>query len=119
MYFPETAYEVFGLGTDSDGKMSFALRQKEIKMSGEALTDEEIEAWLKEKGWKMKDSWLRNYISGDEMLACMDMHNENVVKDKDGNIVCIDACVIPNSYPAGMKGNFNCDKPPEHFNVKA
>lgn len=81
----------------------------------EPMTDEEVATWAKEQGFEMKDSFLHNCTSPGNDLACMDMHNENVVRTNDGKIVCIDPCVIPNVYELELRGFYDYDDPPDRF----
>lgn len=116
IFFPETAYEVIGFGgekgvLDVDGA-TFVLAQPRVSLSEELLADEEIEAFLKSKGFKAKDMFWHSFVSEDNNLAAMDMHGENVVKTKDGKIVVIDPCVIPNVYDLELRGFYNYDEPP-------
>ena len=64
---------------------------------------------------KMKDDFLNHYVSKGGDLACLDLHGENVVKDTNGNIICIDPCVIPNVYELELGGTYQYDMPAKHF----
>ena len=114
-HFPETAYSVEGLGEAPNGELLFELTQPWIDFSDEKMSDNEIEQWLEKRGrgWKMADSFFHNYVSKGNNLACLDMHDENVVKTKDGEIVCVDPCVVPNYYDLMLKGYYNYDDPPD------
>ena len=111
-FFPETGYTPFALGKSDEGELEFGLKQRKIQLGNGEMEDDDIEKWLKEKGWRMKDSFLRNYVSENGELCCMDMHGGNIVRDRDGNIVCIDPCVVPNSYEREMGGHYDYDNPP-------
>ena len=116
IFFPETAYEVIGFGGEKGvldvGGATFVLAQPRVALSGEPLADEEIEAFLKSRGFKAKDIFWHSFVSEDNNLAAMDMHGENVVKTKDGRIVVIDPCVIPNVYDLDLRGFYSYDEPP-------
>ena len=115
-FFPETAYEPFAVGEDDNGGLVYGLRQNYVKFDeNEPLTEEEIERWLKDRDWILQDQMMYGYASKGGDLACLDMHGENVVKDKQGNIFCLDPCVIPNVWGIFQRSYYNYDDPPKEF----
>lgn len=114
-YYPETKYRVDGLGLVK-GEVTFLLRQPFVDFKGSLpLTDEEIDEWAAERGFFIRERWTANYATEGNDLASLDMHNQNVVRSVDGQIVCIDPCVIPNVYAIGIRGFYDYDNPPKKF----
>ena len=114
IYFPETGYVPTALGKSPDGGLLFGLRQNLVNFKGtKPLTDKEISRWLGEKGWQLADPKEHSYVSKGWDLAGLDMHNENVVRDKRGRIFCIDPCVIPNTEKVGLFGYYDYGNPPK------
>ena len=105
--FPETAYKPFAIGMSKTRGLRFALSQKEIQEDDKPLTNEEIKEWMKCRGWSEIEKY--TYASSDKILQCLDMHEKNVIRSKDGDIVCIDQCVVPYHY--------NYDKPPKSIPI--
>lgn len=116
-YFPETAYEVDGLGTQKTGELVFGLHQPFIDFDDTEMEEDEVQKWVENRGrgWKVGDSWTWSYVSKGNDLACLDMHGKNVVRTKDGTVVCLDPCVVPNHYDLMVNGHYNYDDPPDRF----
>lgn len=116
IYFPETGYQPFGLGTAPDGGPLFALRQNFVHLDKDKkLGDKEIEIWLKDRGWDLADPKERSFVSRGWDLLGLDMHNDNIVRTKDGHVVCIDPCVVPNTESRGLFGYYDYNKPPQNI----
>ena len=115
-HFPETAYSPFAVGQDEAGGLVYGLRQNYIQYDEDnPLTEEEIERWLRDRGWNSEDKVLYGYASKGGDLACLDMHGQNVVQDDKGNIFCLDPCVIPNVWGIFRRSYYNYDDPPKEF----
>lgn len=85
--FPETALEVLGFGRDSDGNFCIIAEQPFVK--GERMTEKEIQEYVEKLGFRLTEPRSWTYSNGDIYLS--DLHDENVLRDKDGNIIVIDA----------------------------
>lgn len=115
IYFPETAYEPFAIGKDKNGDLNFALKQRKAIFEETPLTQEQIKKWLEARGWILYNAWCGNFVSKGNDLACMDMHEGNVVQTKEGSILCIDPCVYPNLLTLGIKGYYDYRYPPKEM----
>lgn len=112
--FPETGYKPIEMGKAPDGGLLFGLRQRWIPFDeGKKVSDTEIQKWLKERGWDLADPERHSYVSKGWDLACLDMHDDNLVRMKDGQILCIDPCVVPNTEAVGLFGYYDYENPPQ------
>lgn len=117
-YFPETGYTPIGFGNAAAGidQPVFLLEQPKVQYDqSEPLTEQEIQTWMKTRGFEPNPEQPHAYQTEWGDLACLDCHNENVIRTNDGRIVNIDPGVIPNTEDAGLDGYYDYDNPPEHF----
>ena len=105
--FPETAYMPFAIGKSKTRGLRFAISQKKVHEDEKHLTNEEIKEWMKNRGWNEIGECA--YASFDKVLECVDMHERNVIRTKEGDIVCIDHSVVPYHY--------NYDSPPKSIPI--
>lgn len=117
-YFPETGYTPIGFGNAAAGidQPVFLLEQPKVQYDqSNPLTDDEIQAWMKTRGFEPNPEQPYAYQTEWGDLACLDCHNENVIRTNDGRIVNIDPGVIPNTEDVGLDGYYDYENPPEHF----
>ena len=85
--FPETALIVLGFGRDSEGNFCIIAEQPFIQ--GEQITDSKIQKYAENLSFTLINARSWTYANGEIYLS--DLHDENVLCDKDGNIIVIDA----------------------------
>lgn len=102
-YFPETKLEVIGFGKNADGDFKIIVEQPFIE--GFQLTEDEIVQFVESLGFKLRNP--RNWTYATPEIYLSDMHDENLIKSKNGNIFVID-CDIRISTPELHQGGIRC-----------
>ena len=92
-YFPETCLTVLGFGRDSNEDFKIIVEQPFIK--GESMTDEDIAEFMSKMGFKLYNP--RNWTYATPEIYLSDMHDENVIRSKSGNIFVIDCDIRINT----------------------
>lgn len=98
-FFPETRLNVIGFGYSNDGAFQIVVEQPFIH--GSSMTDEEIAAYAKAMGFELRNA--RNWTFATPEIYLSDLHDENVIRSKDGNIFVID-CDIRINTPELKQG---------------
>lgn len=85
-YFSQTGMRVIGFGEDSGHNFVVVVEQPFIQ--GVRLSDEDIESYAGQLGYRLvdKNSW--TYATDDIYLS--DLHDENVLLSAGGNVFVID-----------------------------
>ena len=92
-YFPETALTVLGFGRTIDGDFKVIVEQPFIK--GVHVSDEEIAEFAKGLGFGIINPKNWTFATSDVYLS--DLHDENVIKSKGGNIFVVDCDIRINT----------------------
>lgn len=92
-YFPETSLRVRGFGSDLNGKFKIIVEQPYIQ--GVPVSQSEIESFMTDMGFKLKD--IRNWTYFTSEIYLSDMHDENIIKSKKGNLFVIDCDIRINA----------------------
>lgn len=98
-YFPETTMQVIGFGRNSFNEFKIIVEQPFIE--GLALTEEEITNFVRKLGFELKNS--KNWTYATPEIYLSDMHDENLIKSRNGNIFVID-CDIRINTPELKQG---------------
>lgn len=98
-YFPETSMQVIGFGRNSFNEFKIIVEQPFIE--GSALSEEEISNFVGKLGFELKNS--KNWTYATPEIYLSDMHDENLIKSKNGNIFVID-CDIRINTPELKQG---------------
>ena len=98
-YFPETSLLVLGFGRTADGLFKIIVEQPFIE--GSHVSDEEIAKYLNKLGFELRNPCNWTYATPEIYLS--DLHDENVIISKEGNIFVID-CDIRINTPALRQG---------------
>ena|GEM_PF-1085483 len=85
-YFPETALKVLGFGRTADGDFKIVAEQPFIE--GTHMSDEEIASFAEHIGFKLINP--RNWTFATPEIYLSDLHDENVIRSKEGNIFVVD-----------------------------
>ena len=91
--FPETKLSVLGFGRLSNGNWQIIASQSYIQ--GEQMTDNEIATFAEKIGFKMINP--RNWTFATPEIYLSDLHDENVIRSKEGNIFVVDCDVRINT----------------------
>ena len=94
-YFPETAMTVLGFGRTNDGDFKVIVEQPFIE--GSHVSDEEIAAFAQKLGFNLINP--KNWTFATSEIYLSDLHDENVIRSKEGNIFVVD-CDIRINTPA-------------------
>lgn len=97
-YFPETKMVVLGFGRDSNGEFRILVEQPFIE--GIRMSDEEICNYAESIGFTLKNARHWTYTTKDIYLS--DMHDENVIRTKNG--VAVIDCDIRINTPECREG---------------
>ena len=92
-YFPETALTVIGFGRTANGDFKVIVEQPFIE--GSHVSDEEIAKFAKGLGFSIINPKNWTYATPDIYLS--DLHDENVIKSKEGNIFVVDCDIRINT----------------------
>ncbi len=84
---------VLGFGRNSDG--DFMVIATQTFFQGERMSEEEIRAYTESLGFKLVNPRNWTYSTPDVYLS--DMHDENVIRDKDGVVYVIDCDIRINT----------------------
>ena len=104
--FPTASLKVIGFGRNSKGEFQFLVEQPFIQ--GEPATQEEIDRFITKAGFeKSKKDKGNTFISDDLYLS--DLHDENVIKTPNGDLVVIDADLRLNTPDLNRKGKYEID----------
>ena len=98
-YFPETKFTVIGFGRNGNGDFKILVEQPFIQ--GTRLTDDEICKFVTSLGFEMKNP--HNWTYATPQIYLSDMHDENIIKAKNGSIFVID-CDIRINTPELRQG---------------
>ena len=98
-FFPETKLNVLGFGYSQDGAFQIVVEQPFIH--GSSMTDDEIEDFATAMGFELRNA--RNWTFATPEIYLSDLHDENVIRSKDGNIFVID-CDIRINTPSLRQG---------------
>jgi len=104
--FPAAPLKVVGFGRDGKGEFQFIVDQPFVE--GIAPTLLEIEDFMKKAGFK-KTSKDRGNTYTTEFVYASDLHNENVIKTPNGNLVVIDADLRLNTPDLQRNGTYKID----------
>ena len=94
-YFPQTRMQVLGFGENTNGDFEIVVEQPFVQ--GSRMSDEEIEAYANKLGYKLVNR--NNWTYSTKLIYLSDLHDENVIRSKNGNIFVID-CDIRINTPA-------------------
>lgn len=101
-YFPETRLNVIGFGRDN--KQNFKIIVEQPFIEGGHISDKEIEDFATALGFTLINPKNWTYSTPDIYLS--DMHDENVIKSKAGNVFVIDCDIrinTPDLHAAGTR----------------
>ena len=101
-YFPETALKVLGFGRTADGDFKIVAEQPFIE--GTHMSDEEIALFAEHIGFKLINP--RNWTFATPEIYLSDLHDENVIRSKEGNIFVVDCDIrinTPNLRCGGVR----------------
>ena len=92
-YFPETTLTVLGFGRTADGEFKIIVEQPFVE--GTHVSDEEIADYMHKMGFELHNPHNWTYSTPDIYLS--DMHDENVIKSREGNIFVVDCDIRINT----------------------
>ena len=98
-YFPETRLTVLGYGKDCNGEFRILVEQPFIE--GSRMTDDEIREYAEGIGFTLRNARHWTYTTPDIYLS--DMHDENVLRTRNGGVAVID-CDIRINTPECREG---------------
>lgn len=104
--FPEAPLKITGFGRSSDGEFKFIVEQPFIQ--GEHTSKEEIQQFIERAGFTKSDKDKGNTYTTDDIYVS-DLHDENVLKTKEGNLIVIDADVRWNTPELNRGGKHVID----------
>lgn len=104
--FPEAPLKITGFGRSSDGEFKFIVKQPFIQ--GEHASKEEIQQFIERAGFTKSDKDKGNTYTTDDIYVS-DLHDENVLKTKEGNLIVIDADVRWNTPELNRGGKHVID----------
>ena len=102
-YFPETALKVLGFGRTADGDFKIVAEQPFIE--GTHMSDEEIALFAEHIGFKLINP--SNWTFATPEIYLSDLHDENVIRSKEGNVFVVD-CDIRINTPNFRCGGIRC-----------
>lgn len=101
--FPEAALKITGFGRDSKGDFKFLVEQPFIQ--GIPATQKEINDFITKAGFiKSAKDRGNTFITDD--LYISDLHDENVIKTPNGNLIVIDADLRLNTPELNRNGKY-------------
>ena len=92
-YFEPTKMIVLGFGRNSEGEFMVIVTQTFFQ--GQSMTDEEISDYTESLGFKLVNP--RNWTYSTPEIYLSDMHDENVIRDKEGVVYVIDCDIRINT----------------------
>ena len=92
-YFPETNLTVLGFGRTDDNEFKIVVEQAFIE--GSHVSDEQIKEYMCNMGFELRNPRNWTYATPDIYLS--DLHDENVIKSKEGNIFVVDCDIRINT----------------------
>lgn len=92
-YFPETTLKVVGFGRNGDG--DFFIIAEQAFIQGYRMTDDEIATFLNRMGFSLINP--RNWTWATPEVYLSDMHDENLIRSKQGNIFVVDCDIRINT----------------------
>ena len=92
-YFPETTLTVLGFGRTADGEFKVIVEQPFVE--GLHMSDEEIANYMSNMGFGLVNPRNWTYATPDIYLS--DMHDENIIKSREGNIFVVDCDIRINT----------------------
>ena len=98
-FFPETRLTVVGFGRFRNGDFQIIVEQPYIQ--GSKISDSEIDSFAKNIGFALINPRNWTYATPDIYLS--DMHDENVIRSREGNIFVVD-CDIRINVPELKSG---------------
>ena len=101
--FPSAPLEIKGFGKNSKGKFQFIVEQPFIQ--GEPATQEEIDKFITKIGFSKSEKDRGNTFLSDD-LYLSDLHDENVIKTPQGDLVVIDADLRLNTPDLNRGGKY-------------
>ena len=105
---PAASLEVKGFTQDKDGNLLFVVDQPFIE--GTKPTNAEIEEFARNIGF---EKWAKDkghtYISVDGSIYLSDLHDENIIKTPNGDLVIIDVDIRLNTPDLNHNGNYVID----------
>ena len=106
-YFPETAMKVLGFGRTEEGDFKVIVEQPFIE--GSHVSDAKIAEFAQKMGFNLINS--KNWTYSTPEIYLSDLHDENVICSKEGNVFVVD-CDIRINTPklrCGVKRKLNTD----------
>lgn len=101
--FPEAALKITGFGRNSKGEFQFLVEQPFIQ--GTPATQAEIDRFITKAGFTKSTKDKGNtFITND--LYVSDLHDENVIKTPNGNLIVIDADLRLNTPELNRNGKY-------------
>lgn len=92
-YFPETLLTVLGFGRNKDGEFKIIVEQPFIE--GEHVSDAEIAEFMSLIGFTLRNP--KNWTYSTPNIYLSDIHDENVIRSKSGNLFVIDCDIRINT----------------------
>lgn len=92
-YFPETNLTVLGFGRTDDNEFKIVVEQAFIE--GSHVSNEQILDYMHNMGFELRNPRNWTYATPDIYLS--DLHDENVIKSKEGNIFVVDCDIRINT----------------------
>jgi len=103
--FPEAPLTLKGFGRNKDGQFVFVVDQPFIE--GTTPTMQEIQEFMENAGFKKTTEKGNTYTN--ESVYLSDLHDENVIKTPQGNLVVIDVDARLNTAELGKGGTYVTD----------
>ena len=92
-FFPETKLSVIGFGRFRKGDFQIIVEQPHIQ--GRKLSDSEIASFASKMGFELRNPCNWTYVTPEIYLS--DLHDENVIISKEGNIFVVDCDIRINT----------------------
>ncbi len=99
-YFPETRLTVLGFGREKQGEFKIIAEQPFI--DGGPVNNSEIEEYMKQMGFELKNPRNWTYVTPDIYLS--DMHDENVIRSNKTDTIFVVDCDIRINIPELRQG---------------
>lgn len=101
--FPEAALKIIGFGRNSKGEFQFLVEQPFIQ--GTYATQAEIDKFITKAGFTKSTKDKGNTFITDDLYVS-DLHDENVIKTPNGNLIVIDADIRLNTPELNRNGKY-------------